>query len=147
MLVAAVAVLVASASPAAAISPAFFQSYVSGGAVVLQTGNPFGTKLLALNFRPTDFTPAQADAAFQVIWEAVTGLTSVNSLPPTTIAAIGFSPVQLLAAMEQVLQDPTTPFDKLFVLDIYRSPSSQIGIDLYQWFSPNDYRYLITFQV
>ena len=136
-------ILVLMASPARAIGPSFFQNYVSTGAVILQVANPFGTALVSLNYRPTDFSPAEANAINAALWAVVTGVTVQNSFTPADIAAAGISPVQVIQALQQARVDPFTPFTRLIILDLYRGPSG-VAIDFYDWFGRDDFRYVIT---
>jgi hypothetical protein len=136
-------ILALVASPAAAIGPSFFQNYVSTGAVVLQAANAFGTALISLNYRPTDFSPAEANAINAALWAVVTGVTVQNSFTPADIAAAGISPVQVIQALQDARIDPFTPITRLIILDLYRGPSG-IKIDMYDWFARDDFRYVIT---
>jgi hypothetical protein len=135
--------LVLMASPAWAIGPSFFQNYVSAGAVVLQVANPFGTALVSVNYRPADFSPAEANAINAALWAVVTGVTIHNSFSPADIAAAGISPVQAIQALQEARIDPFSPITRLIILDLYRGPSG-IKIDMYDWFSRDDFRYVIT---
>ena len=146
MSIAVVAALVSllAASPAAAISPSFFQNYVSVGALVVRTANPGGAALVAVNFRPADLTPADANTLYVALRSTVTGGT-IDSFTPAQIAAAGIAPVQVIQAMQQVFVADLS-FSEFYLLDVYRRPPSGFGIDLYRWFGPNDFRYTITFQ-
>jgi hypothetical protein len=135
--------LILMASPVWAIGPSFFQNYVSAGAVVLQVANPFGTAVISVNYRPADFSPAEASAINAALWAVVTGVTIQNSFSPADIAAAGISPVQVIQALQEVRVDPFTPVTRMIILDLYRGPSG-IKIDMYDWFARDDFRYVIT---
>lgn len=137
-----------AASPAAAIPISFFQNYVSGGALVVRTGNPGDFSrgaLLSLNFNPADFTPAEALALYQALRAPLAGGT-ITSFTPADIAAAGVSPVQVIQALQQVFLTDFS-FSEFYVMNVYRRPPAGLGIDLYLFFGPNDFRFAVTLQL
>ena len=136
-----------AASPAEAIGPSFFQSYVSAGAIVVRTGNPGDFSrgaLLSLNFNPNDFSAAEAQALFLALRGALGGGT-ITAFPPADVAAAGATPVQVIQAIQQVYLNDFS-FSEFYTMNIYRRQPGGLGIDLYLFFAPDDYRYATTLQ-
>jgi hypothetical protein len=135
------------ASPVAAIGPSFFQGYVSAGAMLVRTGNPGDFSrgaLLSLNFNPNDFSPAEAQALFLALRGALAG-GSINAFSPNDIATAGATPVQANQAIQDIYLNDFS-ISEFYTLVIYRRQPGGLGIDLYLFFAPNDYRYATTLQ-
>jgi hypothetical protein len=136
-----------ASAPASAIPISFFQSYVSGGAMVVRTGNPGDFSrgaLLSLNFNPADFSATEAQALYQLLRAALGG-GSIESFAPADIAAVGVAPVTVVQTLQQVYLDDFS-FSEFYVMNVYRRQPSGLGIDLYLFFAPNDFRYAVTLQ-
>lgn len=134
-------------SPVAAIPISFFNGYQSTGAMLVRTGNPGDFSrgaLLSLNFAPGDFSPADANGLYLAL-RSLLGGGNITSFGPAEIAGAGLGVVQVINAVQQVyLQDLS--ISEFYVMNVYRRQPSGIGIDLYLFFAPNDFRYATTLQ-
>jgi hypothetical protein len=147
--VAAVAVLASwlLAAPSAAISPSFFASYVSAGALVVQTSFPVeGSALISINFNPAEFSPTEANALYLALRALLSG-AQVTSFAPGDLATAGLSPVQAILALQNFyLFGPSADFLEFWLLNVYRRQPSGIGIDVYRFFGPDNFQFTLTFQ-
>jgi hypothetical protein len=135
------------AIPAQAIPITFFQGYQSTGAMLVRTGNPgdvFRVGVLSLNFDPAGFSAAEAQTVYQALRSLLAGGT-ITSVSPTEIAGAGLTVTQVIELVQQLYLNDFS-ISEFYVLNVYRRQPSGIGIDLYLFFAPNDFRYAVTLQ-
>ena len=134
-------------TPASAISPSFFASYVSAGALVVQTSVPVeGSALISINFDPTQFSPTEAHALYLALRALLSG-AQITSFAPADLATAGVSPIQAILALQNFyLFGPSADFLEFWLLNVYRRQPSGIGIDIYRFFGPDNFQFTLTFQ-